>query len=522
MKRLVLLGLVLFFAMACLMGVMASGVSPTSNDVAVYAEPGWLALEPTRNGPIKWAGGTKYLVGYADHTAWVGEDGKLHFDFRKGADGLLYGFQPGSYYEFDMLFKIINKRDENICVSIDVENMGAYREYILIGAQKSWTLEKEFTPGDHSSFPWPNKDKERQIAAGDHMWVLVHFDIPPDAESLGPVSGKMVIRARACDEDTGGNGGRNGKPPSVDGVPDGVFIARWPGHIPLVTRAVKLEEPKPEFTADITADPETLAEARAKGLEPRVYIWNENFHKWVALASYPQPDGTVKAINDGNYTGWTAVFAVRQPRFIDLTPTDWYEPVLNRANGLALIEGHPADPWCSGSLARLAKPHAQMTRAEYVVMVTRALGLVHEEEQKMHDVLQYVPSEQVNAVLQGRFSDAGKIPAWCRKAIATAVNSGLLDGVGGMETEFGPSVPVTRVQAAVIASSALAKVPGYGFKPADLSLFKDAAEVPSWAVGKVAQGVLVGNSDGTLGPNNPITRAETYTVFLRLLRGLGW
>lgn len=85
-----------------------------------------------------------------------------------------------------------------------------------------------------------------------------------------------------------------------------------------------------------------------------------------------------------------------------------------------------------------------------------------------------------------------------------------------------PNEAITRIQAARIISNALAEVPGYDFKPADFSAFVDADQVPSRASGTVAQGVLSGSPGGTLAPNNPLTRAEAYTLFLRLLRELGW
>lgn len=213
MKKFILLGLIFFLAAAGLIGVQAgTGAAPAGNDITVATVPGWLALEPSRNGPVEWDGGTKNMAGYADENAWVDEDGNLHFDFAKGMNGNAFGFQPGSYYEFDRLFKLINQRDRSINVSINVQDMGAYRNYILIGTQSSRTLVKDFTPKDHATFPWPNPNKSRRIAAGDSIWVSVHFDIPPDAELTAPVAGKLVITA-SYDE-----GGRNNVRESMPGV----------------------------------------------------------------------------------------------------------------------------------------------------------------------------------------------------------------------------------------------------------------------------------------------------------------
>ena len=89
-------------------------------------------------------------------------------------------------------------------------------------------------------------------------------------------------------------------------------------------------------------DPAKLAASKAQGLEERVYYYNEQYDKWVALASYPQADGSVLVKNDGGYNNvWMEdASAVRQPHFTDIAGY-WAEDVFNRMNGLALIEGYP-------------------------------------------------------------------------------------------------------------------------------------------------------------------------------------
>lgn len=330
---------------------------------------------------------------------------------------------------------------------------------------------------------------------------------------------------------TGGSGGGSGPtppptagqaeaPPPVENLPQSVFIARWPSHVPLVAQAAKvgyapsgekLEKAAPEFTVEITRA-DRLAEAEAKGLEPRVYYWNEKFQKWVALASYPQPDGTVKALNDGGYSGWAAVFAVREPRFTDVAG-HWAEPVINRANGLALIEGYP-NPVDPASLERPAGPDRPITRAEFAAVLTRALGLLPPEEQKLYEVLAQPSPEEQERVLAGMRG----VPAWARGSIAAALASGLASGRA--PGDFAGDENITRIEAAVMVSNFLKRLPDYS--PADLAQFKDAADVPDWARAAVADGVLGGYPDCTLKPNGKITRAEAFAVLLRLLRALGW
>ncbi|WP_156896593.1 S-layer homology domain-containing protein [Desulfovirgula thermocuniculi] len=339
-----------------------------------------------------------------------------------------------------------------------------------------------------------------------------------DSGSSGGSSGGGSPGGSSSSGDTGG--GQEEGPPPVEGIPESVFIARWPGHVPLVARAVRVGyapggegvKPGAEFLVDITRS-DRLEEARAKGLTPRVYYWNQKYQKWVALASYPQPDGrAVKALNDGGYSGWVAVFAVKQPRFTDVQG-HWAEVTINRMNGLALVEGYP-NPKDPASLERPCGPDRDITRAEFVAVLTRALGLLPEGEQKLYSVLTHPKPEEKARVLSG----VRGVPEWASDAIAAALLSGLASGRG--QGDFAGDEPITRIEAAVMVSNFLKRLPGY--EPADLAPFRDAQDVPDWAKAAVGNGVLSGYPDNTLRPNAHITRAEALTVLLRLLRALGW
>ncbi|RPF41990.1 S-layer family protein [Thermodesulfitimonas autotrophica] len=341
---------------------------------------------------------------------------------------------------------------------------------------------------------------------------IVKYDLPAPVASPPP--------SPPAPSSGGGSGGSPNAeaPPPVENLPESVFIARWPGHMPLVAEAVKTgyapageKAEGKEFTVDITRG-DRLAEAKEKGLTPRVYYWNERYGKWVALASYPQPDGkTVKVVNDGGYSGWVAVFAVRQPRFTDVAG-HWAEPGINRMNGLALVEGYP-NPKDPASLERPCGPDREITRAEFVAVLTRALGVLPEGEQKVYQVLLTPTPEEQERVLSG----VKNVPAWARTNVAAALASGLASGRA--PGDFAGNEPITRIEAAAMVSNALKKI---GAKPADLSAFRDARDVPDWAKAVVADGVVSGYPDGSLKPNAHITRAEALTVLLRLLRELGW
>ena len=112
------------------------------------------------------------------------------------------------------------------------------------------------------------------------------------------------------------------------------------------------------------------------------------------------------------------------------------------------------------------------------------------------------------------------VPDWARDNIAQALASGLASG--REVDDFAGDEPITRIEAAVMVSNLLKKLPGYQYETADLSTFQDTAEIPGWAEGKVVKNTLFGYPDGTLKPEVNSTRAESLTILLRLLRELKW
>lgn len=295
---------------------------------------------------------------------------------------------------------------------------------------------------------------------------------------------------------SGGNQNTPSGPPT-SGLPVSAFVGRGAESVPLIDRATKIEKPIPEISIEINTD--RLTEAEKKILTPRVYYWNEKYQKWVALASYPTPDGkVVKALNDGDYSGWVAAFAVKQPEFTDVSG-HWAEQTINRMNGLGLVVGYPGP--APGKQVFL--PEQNITRAEFTALLVRSLAAV--------------PGMGINPA-PGEGVKLKNVPGWAKEDVAAAVAAGLVRG--RENNDFAGDEPITRIEAAVMVSNALKKLPEPG-APADLARFKDAGAVPEWVKKAVVNGVLTGFEDGTLRPNTPITRAEAVNILLRMLRMLG-
>ena len=140
----------------------------------------------------------------------------------------------------------------------------------------------------------------------------------------------------------------------------------------------------------------------------------------------------------------------------------------------------------------------QVTRAEFVTLMVRVLGL---------EVPEY----------QGGFSDVSS-EDWYAGYIQAASDQGLLSGFDG---KANPGAGITREEMAKILSAAAEKAGVELGTGGDLSGFSDAAEVSDWAAGDVekvvAGGLMNGMPDSTFAPKADTKREEAFVVVYRLL-----
>jgi len=327
----------------------------------------------------------------------------------------------------------------------------------------------------------------------------------PSGATLGFLKAAVLtIVDSGSSGDGNGDGGVTGDQP-----PTGLtLIDRMPGYI-RIGQSVRIDEHREEIVLGYN---QPLLGSNPKHV-PRAYCWNAQKGKWVALASYPAGDGRVKAINDGKYKGWFNVFGVVQPAFTDIEPGHWAEQIINRMNGLGVIEGYPDDQ--NRDLVRSVRADRNISRVEFAVLIYRILNMDTDKP-----LLNAMPGHEAEALLQARYSDGNEVPGWAVEMVGAVADKGLMaDRNGRLEADM----PITRIEAAVMVSRALKVIPGYKYKAADLSVFADSAQVPEWANGEVAENVILGYPDGTLRPNGEITRAESLALLLRLfVYGLGW
>ncbi|WP_139991822.1 S-layer homology domain-containing protein [Paenibacillus paridis] len=211
-----------------------------------------------------------------------------------------------------------------------------------------------------------------------------------------------------------------------------------------------------------------------------------------------RPDGSTEAILNVPHNSLYTVVDVKARTFADLTG-HWAKADVDYLASKLLVNGATAD---------LFVPDGTITRAEFLALLVRGLGLsVKEGEDSSHyaDVL---------------------ASAWYSPAVNAAVANRLATGISA--DRFAPNDPITREQMAVIIGRALTftgHVTGDdGRADSPLTAFTDRDSISSWAQSAVAlvseAGIIKGMEDGRFGPTEYATRAQAAVMLKRLLQYL--
>ena len=174
---------------------------------------------------------------------------------------------------------------------------------------------------------------------------------------------------------------------------------------------------------------------------------------------------------------------------------------LNGSSAKADIESLAAKQIVKGRTERLYAPEAPVSRAEFVALLVRALGLPAAEP-------------------AGAFADVRE-GAWYASAVEAAARVGLVRGAG--EGKFRPADVITREEAAVMLAGA-ARIAGLsiGDAQSDLSKYADGDGVHPWArqamSAALKSGMLKPATADRLSPGEELSReqaAVSLTAFLR-------
>ncbi|SDX22657.1 S-layer homology domain-containing protein [Paenibacillus sp. CF384] len=176
-------------------------------------------------------------------------------------------------------------------------------------------------------------------------------------------------------------------------------------------------------------------------------------------------------------------------KFADVPTTHWAADVIEELTAKHVVQGISTDSF---------GPKANVTRAEFVTMLVRALGL--------------------KATGEAPFTDI-KAGSWYAEATAAAYENDITSGAGA--GKFEPTKPITREEMALMITRVYEKQHGQASGSAtDIDSFKDKNAISSWAKeaveAAVHEGLMVG-SNQLFSPRSHTTRAESAQVLYNLL-----
>jgi len=181
--------------------------------------------------------------------------------------------------------------------------------------------------------------------------------------------------------------------------------------------------------------------------------------------------------------------AVRTDNFSDIT-NHWAGSAIRSIAAMGLASGYNDGTF---------RPDAEVTRAEFVVMLLRALGI------------------RENPAAASGFRDYAQL-GWAAGAIGAAYEAGLISGMP--DGSFGAQRNINRAEMAVILERTLTKNLIFKGEAAHPPAFSEKEEVPVWARGALQTtgrtGLLRGFEDGTFRPFRSATRAEVAVIIHRL------
>lgn len=122
--------------------------------------------------------------------------------------------------------------------------------------------------------------------------------------------------------------------------------------------------------------------------------------------------------------------------FSDISLADWYAQDVKTAVSYGLISGYDDGTF---------KPNGQITRAEAMVIIDRAMSIVQ---------LEKVKTSAAAIELLSSFTDESTISDWARQAVASAVKQAIVQGV---DNKLAPSDNITRAQTATMIRRMLIK-----------------------------------------------------------------
>lgn len=177
-----------------------------------------------------------------------------------------------------------------------------------------------------------------------------------------------------------------------------------------------------------------------------------------------------------------------QERFIDLGTVPWARDSILALANLGVINGTSANQF---------SPDAQISRGDFITLLVRMLQLDGELGEGFADVPQDM---------------------YYYEPITVAKTMGVITGIGN--NMFDPEGSISRQDMMTMTYRALSQLGMADFQQSDLSSFNDTASVADYAWESVSHivggGLIAGDENGNLNPEDNTTRAETAVFLYRL------
>ena len=249
---------------------------------------------------------------------------------------------------------------------------------------------------------------------------------------------------------------------------------------------------------------------------------SDYFECWIPLESEPDRANTVGIYYDASTKRYQHV----PTRFHCDSSGKYWAALKQNGNGTYALVKHSKtfedikSCWAKKDIELLASkfvvngvngtqfaPNCEVTRAEYVALLVRALGLITGEAQN------------------STFKDIKK-DDWYYSVIQTAHDLGLVNGID--DGTFRPDRPINREEMAALIIRSMkfidAKTGETSGGTDILNSFKDAGKISGWAWESVAAAVenkiINGQQGGSFAPDANTTRAESVAVIKRMLERL--
>ncbi len=175
--------------------------------------------------------------------------------------------------------------------------------------------------------------------------------------------------------------------------------------------------------------------------------------------------------------------------YTDVSVKSWYHEYVDQVVGAGIMTGMEKDAFV---------PEYKLNRAMAATILWRLLG---QQPAKAPSTFKDVPQK-----------------AWYAGAVAFMQESSLMNG---MEKDvFDPLGQMTREQFVTVLYRLDAQSGAYSKPDADLSVFKDASTIASWAkkamIWAVSEKIIQGDDLGNINPKNSVKRSEAAALIVRL------